>query len=372
MDVVVVGGGIAGASAAAALAGAGADVLLVEREPGFGTHATGRSAAVLSETSGPAPVRALAVASRPFLEQPPDGLCDHALTAPRGLLWVADAAGEADLRAFAEAAAVQVPGIAVVDAARSVELAPMLRPGWAALGLWEPEARTLDVDALLQGYLRLLRRAGRTAAPGEGLASAHRRDGDWLVRTDQREVTATILVDAAGAWADDVAIRCGVPPVGLVALKRTAFVFAPPAGVDVAAWPLVMDHGGRFYLEPEGTRLLASPADETPVDPCDARADDLDVARAVDALAEATTLQVRGVGRAWAGLRTFAPDRTPVVGLDPDEPGFCWAAGQGGYGIKTAPAVAALVVAACTGTPPPPELAAQGVVPDTYAPARLR
>jgi D-arginine dehydrogenase len=370
VDVVVVGGGIAGAAAAWALARAGAEVLLVEREPGFGVHATGRSAAVLSQTSGPAAVRALAAASRPFLEDPPAGFCDHPLTGPRGLLWVADGPRSGVLRAFAADAARHAPGIEVLDPERALALAPALRPGWLALALWEPGARSIDVDGLLSGYLRGLRRLGGTAQPGEGLVSARPRGGGWAVRTDRRQVEAATVVDAAGAWADEVAGRCGVPPLHLVPYKRTAFVFAPPDGVDVTGWPLVMDIASRFYVEPDAGRLLASPAEETPCEPHDARADELDVARAVEALAEATTLVVRGVRRAWAGLRTFSADRVPVVGSDPVRPSWCWAAGQGGYGIKTAPAVGALVVAAVTGQPPGPELA--GVDPAAYSPARFR
>lgn len=371
VDAVVVGGGIVGASCAFALAKAGLSVLLIEREPQFGVHATGRSAAMLSETSGPAPVRALAVTSRPFLEQPPAGFCEHELTRPRGLLWVADTAGASRLRAFAAEARHQVPDIELLSADEARALVPVLRPGWLAAGLWEPHARSLDVDQLLQGYLRALRRAGGTAHPGEGLLGAEAGTSGWRVGTDRREVRADVLVDAAGAWADDVARRCGVRPLGLVPYKRTAFTFAPPAGVTVDAWPLVMDHGSRFYVEPESGGLLASPAEETPVEPHDAGPDELDVARAVDALAEATTLEVRGVRRAWAGLRTFAPDRVPVVGRDPDLPSFCWAAGLGGYGIKTAPAVGVLVAGAVTRTRLPRAALAAGVDPAAYDPARL-
>lgn len=371
-DTVVVGGGIAGAASAAALAAAAQRVLLIEREPQFAFHATGRSAAVLSETSGTAPVRALAVASRPFLEHPPEGFCDHELSGPRGLLWVADAASAAGLRAFAAEAVRQVPSIELLNVDAAFERMPALRKEWLEAALWEPGARSLDVDGLLHAYLRSLRRRGGTAEPGEGLLSAAAPGQRWAIRTDRRLVEADSVVDAAGAWADDVARRCGVPPLGLVPYKRTAFTFAAPAGAAVDRWPLVMDHASRFYLEPEAGGLLASPAEETPVEPHDARADELDIARAVDALAEATTLHVRGLRRAWAGLRTFALDRVPVVGRDPLAPAFCWASGLGGYGIKTAPAVGALVVCAITGSAPPPPLLRAGVDPAVYRPGRFR
>jgi D-arginine dehydrogenase len=327
---------------------------------------------MLSETSGSAPVRHLAVASRPFFETPPDGFSDHPLVGSRGLLWVADATNASALGSFARDAAVQVDSVALLGAEQARDLVPVLRATWLAQALFEPDARSIDVHGLLQGYLRGVHRAGGSAEPGEGLISATPTGGGWSVRTDRRVVTAGTIVNAAGGWADDVARRCGIPPIGLVTTKRTAFVFAPPDGIDISGWPLVMDFAGRFYVGPEATQLLASPAEETPVDPHDARADEADVARAVDALAEATTLTVRGVRRAWAGLRTFAPDRVPIVGLDPAHPSFCWAAGQGGYGIKSAPAIAELVAAAVVGTQVDARVTAAGVDPARYAPDRFR
>lgn len=371
-DAVVVGGGIAGAASAAQLSAAGQRVLLIEREPQFGLHATGRSAAVLSETSGPGPVRALAVASRPFLEAPPDGFCEHRLTRPRGLLWVASAGREHALQRFATDAARDVPSIEVLGPEAARDLVPVLRSEWLAAALWEPDARSLDVDALLQAYLRSLRRSGGTVEAGEGLLRAQTDGAGWSLTTDRRRATAGVVVNAAGAWADEVAVRCDVPPVGLVPYKRTAFVFAAPHDLEVGLWPVVMDLDGRFYVEPEPGGLLGSPAEETRVEPHDARADELDVARAVDALAEATTLSVTAVRRSWAGLRTFAPDRVPVIGRDPLRPSFCWAAGVGGYGIKTAPAVATLVVSAITGDDAAPVLANPRVRPADYAPDRFR
>ncbi|HEY8546458.1 MAG TPA: FAD-binding oxidoreductase [Acidimicrobiales bacterium] len=367
-SVVVVGGGIAGASAAWALAAGGADVALVEQELQPGHHATGRSAAVTNETVGHPVVGALARAGRPFLEDPPPGFVDHPLLAPRGLLWVAE--DPAALDALASAGSVAAgPGPAPARRVGPDEvrrLVPELRPEWAAAGgVHEPDARSIDVAALLQGYLRGLRRRGgrvRTGCRVTGLARdatgwtltvavAAGGDGDGRADGPAERLRCDVVVDAAGAWGDVVAAQAGVRPVGLAPLRRTACIVAVPAGHDVARWPLVMDAGGTFYAEPEPGGLLLSPADETPTDPGDARPDELDVALALDRLRAATTLPVRSVRRAWAGLRTFAPDRVPVAGFAPDAPGFYWLVGQGGGGIKTAPALAALAAADILGAP---------------------
>jgi D-arginine dehydrogenase len=342
--VVVVGGGIAGASAAWALAAGGARVVLVEQEAQAGHHATGRSAAVTNETVGHPVVGALARAGRPFLDSPPAGFVDHPLLSPRGLLWVAR-----DPTSFA-APAAPAPAAAAwrIDAGEVLRLVPELRPGWAAAGgLYEPDARTIDVAALLQGYLRGLRQLGGEVSTGCPVVGLSRGETGWTVElggtNHEPALRADVVVNAAGAWGDVIADMAGVEPLGLVALRRTACIVAVPGGHDVGGWPLVMDAAGSFYAEPEPGGLLISPADETPVAPGDARPAELDVALALDRLREATTLPVRSVRRAWAGLRTFAPDRVPVAGFDPDAPNFYWLVGQGGGGIKTAPALAALV-----------------------------
>lgn len=324
-DVVVIGAGIGGASVAWELARRGVDVVVLEREPYPGTHATGRSAATTTQSTGSELVRSLAAESRAFLTAPPDGFCDVPLVSPRGVLWVASRDDD------------PLPeGLERVTADEARRLVPLLRAHAVAGGaVYEPDAADIDVDALLHAYLRAVRVVTGAAVTGI-------RRG-WRVETAAGAFAAPTIVNAAGAWADDVAALAGIPRRGLVPLKRTAFVFAPPPGVDVRAWPLVFDAGGRWYLKPEAGLLLASPADETPSEPCDARADELDVARAVDALHDAFDLEVRGVKRAWAGLRTFGPDREPAFGPDPSDPTFVWCAGQGGYGIKIAPALANLV-----------------------------
>jgi D-arginine dehydrogenase len=326
-DVVVIGAGIGGASVAWELVQRGADVVVLEREPYPATQATGRSAATTTQSTGGPLVRSLATESRAFLAAPPDGFCDVPLLSRRGVLWVASREDD------------ELPGgvgLEPTTADEARRLVPLLRaPAVAAGAVLEPDAADIDVDALVHAYLRPVRVVTNAA-----VTAIH---PGWRVETTAGTFEAGTIVDAAGAWADDVAALAGIPRRGLTPLKRTAFVFPPPAGVDIRAWPLVFDAGGRWYVKPEAGLLLASPADETPSDPCDARADELDVARAVDALHDAFDLEVRGVKRAWAGLRTFAPDREPIAGPDPHDPTFVWCAGQGGYGIKIAPALAKLV-----------------------------
>jgi D-arginine dehydrogenase len=381
-DVVVIGAGIAGASAAWALAQRGASVHLVEKEAQPGHHATGRSAALLNETVGHPVVGALARASTAFLDAPPDGFVEHPLLASRGLLWIGT-----DAAALDDLARSSPPDAASrVDAGTVSRLVPALRSAWTAPGgVHEPGARTVDVAALLQAYLRGLRRAGgavHTGAPvqrisrgsiGRRLAGGRRRgDGrrGWRVELATGTVRCRTVVNAAGAWGDVVARLAGVAPLDLVPMRRTACVVRVPDDDDVGGWPLVMDVAGTFYAEPETGGLLVSPADETPSDPCDARPDELDVALALDRLREATTLPVRSVRRAWAGLRTFAPDRAPVAGFDPDAEGFYWLVGQGGAGIKTAPALARLAAADIAGDPDD-TAPTDGIEPDVVAALRV-
>jgi D-arginine dehydrogenase len=371
LRVAVVGGGIAGVSAAWALA-PDHDVTVFETEDQLGQHATGRSAAVLSETSGTRAMCALARASRAFFEQPPDGFTPVPLTSPRGLLWIARHGDEDHLAPIITVAQSGVaPTAHSVTADEARELVPALRPEAVAGGaFYEPDARTIDVAALLDACTRGAQRHGAVFRRGAEVRAATRRaDGGWQLDTTQGPFAADVLVNAAGAWADVVAERAGVAPVGLRPLRRTACLV--PAGDEVRGWPLVMDAAGRCYFEPEAGGLLLSPADEHPSEPGDARPEEIDVAWALEVLAETTTLAVRSVRRAWAGLRTFAPDRAPVVGWDPVTPDFLWVAGQGGAGIKTAPAIATLVAALVGERGWPEALAELGLTAEELSPARF-
>ena len=367
MRVVVIGAGIAGAAAAWHLA-EHASVVIVEREAHPGAHATGRSAALHTETSSAPVVSALAAASRPFLAEPPEGFADHSLLSRRGLLWIARAA-ERDLLAD-KAAAAEAHGAKVhrLDSSQCCALVGVLRPEAADAGVLEPGAMNIDVDGLLQGFLRGARRRGAELRLDARVTALTARAGGWRVQVSDRHWDCDVVVNAAGAWCDPLAALAGVTPLGLRPLRRSVFVFPPPESVSTAGWPMVWDIGNRFYFEPEGPLLLVSPVDETPSEPCDARPETTDIALGVEELEAATTLRVRGVRRTWAGLRTFTTDRLSAVGFDPDNPGFFWLAGQGGFGIQTSPALGRLSAALILGEAP--SLGPEAV--EALDPARFR
>ena len=353
-DVIIIGAGIAGAAAAYELSH-DRSVILIEREDQPGYHATGRSAAVTSSTSGLRAVCALAEASRPFLMSPPSGFVDQPLLHDRGLLWVADHDHQhllAELELAAQQLGVPTDRCTTVE---SQQLVPWLNEPWAANAVHEPQAMSIDVALLLSSYIAGARAQSTTLISGAEVLGAQRHGTMWTVTTTQGTYAAPVIVNAAGAWGDAVATACGVEPVGLTPMRRSVYVFAIDGVND---WPLVMDIGGSFYFEPEGPGLLVSPAEETHVEPHDAQPDDMAIARSVDTLAEVLGIQVRGVRSRWAGLRTFAPDRQPVVGPDDAAEGYHWLVAQGGAGIKTAPAMAALLRSLLDDDPLPPKLAA--------------
>ncbi|MGW5052396.1 NAD(P)/FAD-dependent oxidoreductase [Actinokineospora sp. NPDC004072] len=345
-DVLVVGGGIAGVSVAAELAARGS-VLLVEAEAELARHTTGRSAAVYLPSYGGPVVRALTAASRARF---PDGV----LT-PRDMLWVTT-----------DGPSPGRPGARPIDVARACEVCSALRP--AAITAAELDEGTADIDAmgLHQSYVRALRAAGGQIRRGAPVTALTRDGAGWRVTAGGEEVRAGTVVAAAGAWTDHLADLAGVPRLGLRPLRRTIAIAA--GGPVDPGWPLVADTAERFYFRPESGALLVSPADETPSEPCDARPDDLDVALAIDRVNAVTTLGLRTVRTAWAGLRTFAPDRDPVVGASAEHPGFAFFAGQGGYGIQMAPALAALGAALIAGETPPADIA---VPPAALSPDRF-
>ena len=356
-DIAVVGAGIAGASLAAELA-PHARVLILEGEDAPGYHATGRSAAFWSETYGGPAIQPLTTAS----EAP---LRDGGFLEPLGSLHIGRAGDEAAIDAFLAAfAGTHVP-LARVDPAM---LVPGLRPEWT-LGLHEPSCAYIDVAALHARCLAEARRHGAELVTRAEVAGATRRDGTWHVETRAGVFVAEVLVDAAGAWADAIAERCGVRPLGIRPYRRTVAQIRtdPAAPADL---PHVADINGRFYFKPEaGGKLWVSPTDETATDPCDAAPEELDVAVAIDRFEQVVDWRVAAVERRWAGLRSFAPDRLPVYGFAPDAPGFFWCAGQGGFGIQTAPAAARLAAGLLLGdgvvTGP------HGVDPEWYAPGRF-
>lgn len=347
-DLAIVGAGIAGA-AAAFFAAPHARVLLLEREPQPGHHSTGRSAAMFEESYGPAPVRTLTRASRGFFEQPPAGFADAPLLRPRGALFIAAADRLAPLRALHDTLCAEGVAAEWLDTAAAQALCPVLRPEAVAAAVRDPGAADIDVHALHQGFLRGARTAGARLRCDAELRGLQRGAQGWTLDTSAGPFSAARVVNAAGAWADELAQRAGIAPVGLQPKRRSAFVFDPPAGLDVSRWPLVIDIDESFYIKPEAGLLLGSPANADPVPPHDVMPEELDIATAIHRIGEATTLAIRRPRRSWAGLRSFVPDGSLVIGPDPDEPSFLWLAAQGGYGIQSSPAAGQLAAALALG-----------------------
>lgn len=355
-DVVIAGAGIAGASLAAELAPF-ANVLLLETEDSAGYHSTGRSAAFWSETYGGAGIQPLTTASGPLLEA--GGYLE-----PLGSLHI----GRAEEREQIEALIDEFAGTGVqLERVDPQSFVAGLRSEWT-LGVLEPSCAYIDAGRLHADYLSGARRAGVTLALADGLKAA-RFDGGWQIDTAQGSVYAPILVNASGAWADQVAQSCGIAPLGIAPYRRTMLQLktspAPAAGSA-----LISHIGGDFYWKPEsGGRLWLTPHDEIATEPCDAQPDDLDVAIAIDRFEKVVDWQVDKLEHKWAGLRSFAPDRLPVYGFDVAAPGFFWFAGQGGFGIQTAPAAAKLAASLILNRPR--ELTIANVNPALYAPDRF-
>lgn len=360
-DVAIIGAGMAGASLAWFLA-PHVRVLLIEGEPQPGYHTTGRSAAFFAETYGGPAVQPLSTASLPFFLSPPDGFTDVPLLGPRGGLHIGDAAALATIEAeFAGSPVI----IEQLDGAATAARCPQLRPEWRESSLWEPDCRDIEVAALHQGFLAGARRAGAELLC-DAQVRALTRNWRWRIETSSGIVEADIVVNAAGAWGDAVAVLAGARPVGLQPMRRTVIV-ADTDPAPTADLPLVIDASGNFYFKPDAGRLWISPHDETPAPASDVQPEEIDIAVAVDRLENATSFKVRRIERAWAGLRTFAPDRAPVYGFDSQVPGFFWCVGQGGFGIQTAPAAGALAAALLLNRDP----GLPGVDPTFYGIARF-
>jgi D-arginine dehydrogenase len=367
-DFIVIGAGMAGMSVAAQLS-RGARVAVVERESQPGYHATGRSAALYSEIYGNRTIRALTRASKGFYMQPPEGFSAHALVAPRGTLYFAAQAEEAALDTFAAALAGEFAP-ARLDEAQTRALIPAFKCGYVSRALLEPESFDIDVAAVLQGFAAICRGNGVHFAYDSAVSALTREGETWCVITPGATLRAPVVINAAGAWGDEVATLAGVAPVGLVPKRRTALLIDVPGGAPARGWPAAIHVGETFYFKPDAGLLLLSPADEMPCAPCDAQPEELDIAIAVHRFETATGQGVGRVRSRWAGLRSFVADKSPVVGFDPSAQGFFWLVGQGGYGIQTAPAMARAACALAQRKPLPGDLVAQGVRAEDLAPER--
>jgi len=337
-DWIIIGAGIAGASAAFEIS-AFARVLLLEAEPQPGHHSTGRSAALLTPNYGTPLVRRITGLGAGFLRAPPSGFADGPLVLPRGMVTVAKDTNDPALDALLAASTPDNP-VTRISVEEALRLAPVLARDHLAAAVFEPGVMDIDVDALHQAYLRGFRARGGTIHATSRVRAIEHSPKGWTVAVDGASFSANGLLNAAGAWADEVGAMAGAAPIGLVPMRRTAIIVDAPDGVDVKAMPAVEVAGQEPYFKPDAGRIMASLGDETPVVPHDVYPDEMDIALTADWLERHSTVQVRRIQHSWAGLRSFVPDRAPVLGYDSVLPDFLWLAGLGGYGIMMAPALA--------------------------------
>jgi len=370
-DFIVIGGGMAGASVAYELA-ADARVCLIEREGQPGYHATGRSAALFAPSYGGRAVRALTRASQLFFTTPPQGFTPAPLLTQRSAMYIAREDQRDELEVMIGEIRRSGGVIDQLTIAQALQAVPLLKADYVAGAAIDHDARDIDVDALHQGFLRGARARGAQVMTDTGEPFFSRQDGVWRVGLATGTISAPVVINAAGAWGDLVAAACGAQPIGLQPLRRTAVLVDPPADADITNWPAVIDVDETFYFKPDAGKLLISPADETLVEPCDVQPEELDIAIGVDRVQAALSLDVERINHSWAGLRTFAPDRGPVIGFDPEIDGLFWSVGQGGYGIQTAPAWARTAAALAQGQPLPADIAAEGLAPEHVSPSRFR
>lgn len=373
-DILIVGAGIAGASLAWRLAGQ-RSIALLEREAQPGYHSTGRSAAMFMETYGPPMVRALTRASRAFYEQPPEGFAPD-LIQPRGVLYLATHGQEKELANTRKELLTNCPGLLTLDAGATLAHVPCLRPDLVHGALYDAGAQDMDVHALHQGFLRGFRQ--KAGADGElrtsaGVTRATHDGRCWTVELgDGQVLRARTVVNAAGAWADELAAVFGARPIGLVPHRRSAFTFKGPEGVDASHWPAVVGVDESYYFKPDAGQLLGSPANADATVPHDVVPEELDIAMGIHQIESVSTLTIRRPASTWAGLRSFVPDGEMVIGHDDACPGFFWLAAQGGYGIQSAAGASALADALLRQAALPEELLRQGLDARALSPARLR
>jgi D-arginine dehydrogenase len=365
-DIIVIGAGIAGISAAAELA-ADATVTVLEMEAQPGYHASGRSAAYFATAYGKKIIRDITGCCESFFVEPPDGFTEIQLLRPRDSMFF----GREDQAEKLLALQDDNPRLKFLEADAVRKRVPVFAPDYLHGAMWDRKGGDLDVDALLQGFLRLFRRRGGKFLASHPVSSLDRSGGVWTVTAGAQQFQAPIVVNAAGAWVERIAGMAGLASLGIEPLRRTALTIDPPDHVEIRNWPEMVDADEDFYFKPDAGQIMISPADETPSEPCDAQPEDFDVATGIYRFEQATGLDIRRVNHSWAGLRTFAPDRVFVAGFDPRSEGFFWLAGQGGYGVQSSPAMARLTRFLVTGVAPEGDFSTVLDYIDEVAPDRL-
>ncbi|WP_349436397.1 FAD-binding oxidoreductase [Pararhizobium sp. A13] len=370
-DVAIIGGGIAGLSLAYFLS-PHRSVVVLERETALGYHSTGRSAAEFVLRYNAPEVCALAAISKGFFDSPPDGFSNISLLKQRGGVMIANAEKTARLAEVFRAELAFAPELEPLEEEELLQRAPILKPGYAAAAFYDPNFWDIEVESLLQGYVKGARRHGTEIHERHNVVSARHDGNAWIIETSSGTVRAKIAVNATGGWADPMAEIFGAKALGIVPHRRTAITVDLPEGIDTSSLPEINEIDEDFYMKPDAGRLLASPADATPCEPGDVQPEELDIAWAAHYVEEATTIPVRRVARSWAGMRSFSPDRLPVVGLAPDCPDFFWLAGQGGSGILTSPALGALAASLLTGGAQPEGFRMRALDPLKFSPRRFK
>lgn len=365
-DIIVIGAGIAGASAAAELA-ADASVTVLEAEAQAGYHASGRSAAYFAAAYGKKIIRDITGCCESFLIEPPDGFTEVQLLRPRDCMFFGRKDQVGKLKAMQE----DNPRLQYIDAQAVCARVPVLSRDYIHGAVWDRKGGDLDVDAMLQGFLRQFRQRGGIFKTGHRVTGIEQSGDLWTVSAGSRQFQAPVVINAAGAWVERVAAMAGLGSLGIQPLRRTALTIDPPDGVDSRDWPEMVDADEDFYFKPDAGQIMISPADETPSEPCDAQPEEIDVATGVYRFEQATGLDIRRVNHSWAGLRTFAPDRIFVAGFDPRASGFFWLAGQGGYGVQSSAAMARLARYLVTGARPSEEFSVVLDYLNDVAPDRL-
>ena len=368
-DIAIIGGGIAGLSLAYFL-GDRRSTLVLERENAIGYHATGRSAAEFVLRHGSAEVSKLAAISRQFFDASPDGFSDISLLKRRGGIMIANAEKAERLRARFAEEAVHAP-LRMLSPDEAFEMAPFLDPAYVAAAYFDADFWDIEVESLLQGYARGARHAGTAIHTHSDVLAVHDDGEYWWIETSGGVFKARVVVNAAGGWADDIARIFGVQPKGIVPHRRTAILVDLPDGTETSRLPEINELDETFYFKPDAGRLLVSPADETPCEPADVQPEEIDIAWAAYHLEEATTLSVKRIAKSWAGMRSFAADRLPVIGPAPDHERFFWLAGQGGYGILSSPALGSLAASLLTQTPLHEGFTRETLDPAMFSPGRF-
>ena len=369
-EFLIIGGGIAAASTAYWLSRYG-QVLLLEQESQPGYHSTGRSAALFMESYGTPQVRALTMASRAFLQAPPDGFSEYPLLTPRGAMMVAEHGQDDMLRSHWDVMRQVTQKGRLLNMQEACDYFPVLRAEKILGGIYEPDASDMDVHSIHQGYLRGAKKNGAQLICDAQVTQIKRSSQVWHVQAGGHTYEARVLINAAGAWADAVAEMAGVNPIGLVPKRRSALIFEPPIGLNCAEWPMTIGIDESWYIKPDAGKLLGSPANADPVAPHDVQPEELDIAMAIDRIQTMTTLEIRRPLRTWAGLRSFVADGDLVAGFDPQVENFFWVAAQGGYGIQTSAAMGECCAALARHQELPSHATSYGLTQSMLSPHRL-